>query len=78
MLTYFHLLCEKKNELQVSDLGILKSDSWFLSLNSFWNTSLEMEFDFGFLPFNFEVNVLPALSFLYIQENQITGSLDMV
>lgn len=36
-----------------------------------------MEFDFGFLPFNFEVSVLPALSFLYIQENQITGSLDM-
>ena len=37
-----------------------------------------MEFDFGFLPFNFEVNVLSALSFLYIQEYQITGSFHMV
>lgn len=36
-----------------------------------------MEFDFGLLPFNFEVSVLPALSSLSIQENQTTGSLDV-
>lgn len=36
-----------------------------------------MEFDFGFLPFNFEVSVLPAPSSFYIQENHTTGSLNM-
>lgn len=36
-----------------------------------------MEFDSGFLPFNFEVSVLPALSSLYIQENHTAGSSNM-